>query len=148
MAGFTNKGAFTILGIVFRAATAPTTFYLALATNAVAPTADTNTLSELTQVTGSFGYTTNGTAVARNATDFDTLTENDSNDRAELQLKDYTWTAAGGTIANIRYAVLTDDNATPGSRVILVYWDLGSLISLADGQSLTLQNLELRLSAA
>lgn len=150
MAGFTNKGKFRILDIVFRNATEPTNLYVALVTSAVAPTADTNTLSQLTEIAAGNGYTSGGYQLARNGTDFDTLTENDTDDRGELQIKDVVWTAAGGNLPasgnGARYAVLTDDNGTVGSREVWAWWDLASDRTVSDGQTLTLQNCELRLT--
>jgi hypothetical protein len=136
--------------MAFRNGTEPTTFYVALVTSAAAPTADTNTLGDLTQIAAGNGYTSGGIAVARNSTDFDTLTEDDTNDRGDLQIKDLTWTASGGSIPGsgngARYAVLTDDNGTVNSREVYAYWDLTSDRSVSTGQTLTLQNLEIRLS--
>lgn len=149
MAGFTNRGKKRLFDWVFVAVTMPTNFYVALVTSAVAPTADTNTLSELTEIAAGNGYTSGGFQLTPGATDFDQNTENDTNDRAELQIKDVAWTASGGTIpasgGGARYAVLTDDNVTVGSREVLAWWDLGSDQSVSDGQPLTLQNLECRL---
>jgi hypothetical protein len=149
MAGWTNRGKFMMMDGYFRATSAqiPTTFYVALVTSAAAPTADTNTLSELTQVAAGNGYTSGGIAVARNSTDFDVLTEDDTGDQAVLQIKDLVWTASGGTLpasgSGARYAVLTDDNATVASRRVVAWWDLVSDRSVSSGQTLTLQNCEL-----
>ena len=150
MAGWTNKGKMSILDAYFRNNGAPTNFYVALVTSASAPTADTNTLSDLTEIAAGNGYTTGGYQLTKNATDFDSLTENDTDDRGEIQIKDVVWTASGGSIPDsgngARYAVLTDDNGTVANREILAYWDLSSDRSVSDGQSLTLQNCELRLT--
>ena len=150
MAGFTNKGKNHLLDQVFRNVTEKTNYYVALVTSAVAPTADTNTLSELTEIAAGNGYTTGGIQLARNSTDFDSLTENDTNDRGEIQIKDLVWTASGGNLpasgSGARYAVLTDDNVTVGSREVYAWWDLSSDRTISTGQTLTLQNCELRLT--
>jgi predicted TIM-barrel enzyme len=150
MAGWTNRGKYNTLAEKYRAATAPTNYFVALVTSATAPAADHNTLSELTEIAANNGYTSGGYSLARNATDFDVLTEDDSNDRALVQIKDVVWTASGGPIPasgnGARYAVLLDDNATVGSREIDTYWDLASDRSVSDGQTLTLQNLEIRIN--
>lgn len=150
MAGFTNKGKAHMFDITFRGATPPTNYYVALVTSATAPTADTNTLSQLTEIAAGNGYTSGGFQLSRNSTDFDTLTENDTDDRGELQIKDLTFTASGGNLPSsgngARYAVLTDDNATVSSREVYAYWSLTSDRTVSDTQDLTLQNLELRLS--
>lgn len=150
MAGFTNKGKYHLLNIALRNGTEPTNFYVALVTSATAPTADTNTLSQLTEIATGNGYTTGGYSLNRDSTDFDTMTEDDSADRGYAQVKDIVWTASGGNLpasgSGARYAVLTDDNATVGSREVWAYWDLTSDRTVSTGQTLTLQNLELRLN--
>lgn len=148
--GWTNKGKYSILDAYFRAAGAPTNFYVALVTSATAPTADTNTLSQLTEIAAGNGYTSGGVSLDKNSTDFDTITEEDTDDRGEIQIKDLTWTASGGDIPDsgdgARYAVLTDDNVTVGSREVYAWWDLESDRSVSDGQALTLEDLELRIA--
>lgn len=150
MAGWTNKGKMRILEWALRGGTIPTTFYVALCTSATAPTADINTKSELTELANGNGYVTGGIAVNNDSTDFDTLTENDTDDRGQILIKDLVWTATGGPLPvsgnGARYAVLTDDNGTQGSREILFFWDLGSDYSVSVGQTLTLQNLEIRIN--
>lgn len=152
MAGMTNKGKFSVLDAYFRNTGAPTNFYIALVTSATAPTPDINTLSELTEIAAGNGYASGGYSLDRNSTDFDVLTENDTDDRGEIQVKDVVWSASGGNIPasgnGARYAVLTDDNVTIGDREILGYWDLTSDRTVSDGQDLTLQDLELRLQEA
>lgn len=150
MAGWTNKGKYRVLEDALRNGTRPTNFYIALVTSATAPTADTNTLSGLTQIATGNGYTDGGYSLTPGATDFDTLTENDTDDRGEIQIKDVVWTASGGSIpasgSGARYAVLTDDNATVGSREVIYFWDLTSDRTVSTGQALTLQNLEIRIT--
>ena len=152
MAGFTNRGKFNMLGQRFRGVALPTNFYIALVTSATAPGPDINTLGELTEITAGNGYTTGGISLTKNTTDFDVLTEDDTNDRALVQLKDIVWTASGGSIPSAgggaRYAVLTDDNVTIGSREVENYWDLVSDRSVSDTQTLTLQDCELRINEA
>ena len=147
---WTNKGLFKMLDHVFRGAALPTNYYVALCTSATAPTVDTNTLGELTQIAAGNGYTANGISLTKNATDFDVLTEDDSTDRAFVQIKDLTWTASGGPLPasgnGARWAVLTDDNATPASRLVYAWWDLSEDRSVSTGQPLTLQNCELEIT--
>lgn len=122
---------------------------MALVTSAVAPTQDTNVKSELTELASGNGYTTGGISLTKNSTDFDVLTEDDTNDRALIQIKDLVWTASGGSLpatGGARYGVLTDANATQGSREIWAYWDLTSDRQVSTGQTLTLQDCEARLT--
>jgi hypothetical protein len=150
MAGWTNKGKFRVLNGFFRAQSVPTNLFVALVTSATAPAADINTLSQLTEIAEGNGYTAGGYQLNRDTTDFDALTEDDTNDQGILQLKDVFWTADGGTIPasgdGARYAVLTDDNATVANREVLAWWDLASDRSVSNGQTLTLQNCELDLT--
>ena len=148
--GWTNRGKYTNLDCFFRGGTIPTNFYVGLVTSAVAPGPDINTFGELTEIAAGNGYTTGGYQLTPNSTDFDVINEDDSNDLAKIQIKDVVWTASGGSIPDsgngARYAVLLDDNVTVGSRLVLAYWDLTSDRSVSDGQSLTLQDCELRLT--
>lgn len=150
MPGFTNRGKMRMLKGWFQGLSIPTNFFIALCTSAAAPGADTNTLSEMTQIASGNGYTTNGISLNRDATDFITLTEDDASDRAYVRLKDIVWTASGGSMPGsgngARYAVITDDNATPGSRDVLQYFDLSSDRTISSGQTLTLQACEFRLN--
>jgi hypothetical protein len=147
MAGFTNRGKYRTLEATFQGGD---TFYVALVTSANTPGPDTNTLGDLTQIATGNGYADGGYELTGNGTDFDTLTEDDDNDRGLIQIKDVVWTASGGAIpasgGGARYAVLTDDNATVANREVLAYWDLSSDRSVSSGDTLTLQDLELRIN--
>ena len=149
MAGMTNKGKYWVFDWVFRGASLPSNYYVALVTDAVTPDADTDTLGDLTQIQLGNGYTDGGYSLTPNGTDFDDLQENDTDNRAEIQIKDVTWSASTGPIPSsgdgARYAVLLDDNATEASRIVIGWWDLESDRTVSDGQDLTLQDLELRL---
>lgn len=148
--GWTNKGKAHVLGIVFRNVAEKTNYYVALVTSAAAPTADTNTLSQLTEIASGNGYTTGGYILTAGSGDFDTLTEDDTADKGIVQVKDLIWTASGGAIpasgSGARYAVLIDDNATVGSREVYAWWDLTSDRTVSSGQTLTLQDLELNIT--
>ncbi len=149
MAGFTNKGKALLLNATFKNTGAPTAFYVALVTSATAPDADTNVMSDLTEIAAGNGYTSGGIQVTRDATGFDSgATEDDANDRGTIQIKDLVWTASGGSIPGsgngARYAVLTDDDGTVNNREIFAYWDLSSDRSITDGNTLTLSDCELR----
>ncbi len=147
--GWTNRGLFLALQSLFRNTGWPTNLFVALVTSAAAPGPDTNTFGQLTEIAAGNGYTSGGISLTKNSTDFDTLTEDDTNDWALTQIKDVVWTASGGPIPasgnGARYAVLLDDNVTVGSRQVIAYWDLTSDRVVSSGQTLTLQNCELKL---
>jgi len=146
--GWTNKGKVNSLDSLFRGTALPTNYYIALVTDT--PTADTNVLSDLTQIATGNGYTDGGYSLTKNSTDFDVLTETDGSDLALIQVKDVTWTASGGTIPasgdGALHAVLTDDNSTVNDREVWAYWSLSSARTVSDTQTLTLQNCELKLT--
>lgn len=141
MAGFTNKGKAKLLRNFFQSETPPTNLYVYLVTSATAPTADLNTLGQLTEIS----ETGKEFSLSLNTTDFDTSvsdSEDDTNDKGVMKIKDCTF---AGPVTNARYAILVDDNGTEGSREVYCYWDLGSNRSVSSGQTLTLQDLEMNL---
>ena len=148
----TNRGKKQILGQQFRNDAEPTNYFLALALATPTPTVDVNLFAdaEVDEIVAGNGYTAGGISLARNSTDFDVLTEDDTNDRALIQLKNIVWTAAGGNLpasgAGARYAVLTDDNATQTLREVYTFWDLASDRTISDTQTLTLIDCEIRLT--
>lgn len=150
--GWTNRLKYNILDVYFRGASiAGSGFGAFLATAAVAPGADTNLKTDLTEIALGNGYDdAGGLDVNQDSTDFDVLTEDDTNDRGLVQIKDLSWTAGGGPIpasgAGAHYLILTDRHATVTSREALVYWDFGVDVGISDGQILTLQNAEIRIN--
>jgi len=146
--GFTNRGAFLAFDAYFANQTEPANFFVALFTSATTPTVDTNTLSQLTQVATGNGYVDGGISVARDTTDWDSRVEDDTDDRAEFQIKDLVFTASGGPIPasgnGARWAALTTDEVTVANRQIIAFFDLVSDRTVSSGQTLTLQNLEVQ----
>lgn len=149
MPGFTNRGKFAILATYFRAdGTQSPGAFSARLTKTTAPTADINLFSELTEIAAGNGYSAGGIALARNATDFDVITEDDVNDRALIQTKDLVWNASGGPIPSDSVGaedlVICDDEVSPQ---VIGYFSLGGTpIVISDTQALTLQNPEFRLN--
>lgn len=150
MSGVTNRGKYLTLQLWGRGTSPATAFYLALATNNTPPTVDANTLSDCSEIAAGNGYTAGGLIVNRNSTDFDVLTEDDTNDRALIQMKDYVWTASGGNLPasgnGARWVLGLDDNVTVNSRQVWGFWDLGADRVISSTQTLTLQNIEYRLT--
>lgn len=148
--GWTNRGKFSELAIIFRTAAAPANFYVALVTNAILPDPDTNLMSDLTEIAAGNGYTAGGISLNRDAVDFDVIVEDDVADVAYTQVKDVAWTAAGGTLpsagAGASFVVMTDDAGVVANRNVYAFWSLGDARILANGETMTLADLELRLT--
>ena len=145
MAGITNRGKRELLD--FLRGDTPTNLFMALCTSANTPDADTNKLSDLTEIQDGQGYTAGGYSLNLDSTDLDNLTEHDSLDRGSIQFKDIIWTASGGTLPasgdGARWAVLVDDQSDPN---VWAYFDMTSDRQVSDGQDLKLENCEIRLN--
>ena len=141
--GTTDRGKKLLLDYAFEASTVPTTYYLALCTNATPPTKAINTFSQLVQVATGQGYTDGGASLTA-ADDF-TVTEVDGAVGAKVVIADVTWTASGGNLPasgdGARWAVLLDGNVS-GSNV-LAYFDLVSDRTVSDTQTLTIAAAEI-----
>lgn len=155
MAGITNRGKARIMEGFLRniyrdkdgnTASFPTTWYVALLTLAATdPTADDDVVGSGREPTNG-GYVSGGVAVERSAVGWDTLTEDDTNDKGIAKAKDVSYTASGTTLGPVQWAVLTDDVATVANRQVLAYWQIDAAgVSVSPGQTLTLVDLTLEL---
>ena len=102
---------------------------LKVALTNTAPTATDTTFSSLTEISAGNGYTAGGTASG-------TVTLSTSSGTAKLTCADIVFTASGGSIGPLQYAVLYND--TDVTKPLIGYWDYGSSITLADGETLTI----------
>lgn len=163
--GITNYGKQWILEIAFEktqnTATPADRMFVALVTDDNVPNADDENWSDLsaTQIPNANGYVDGGIAIAR-ATNFDALSHDDSGDKALVQLTNVEWTASSGPIPGsgegAAYAILMDcahsqagDEAASrdgANNKIIAWWDLGGQQTVADGQKLSLQDMEIRLT--
>lgn len=106
------------------------TWRAVIVTDTPAPTTD-STISDVTQIAGSNGYTTNGENVTFNSTR--------SGGTVTATGVDVVWTASGGNLGGsttCRYVVLFDDTAAADD--LWSYWDYGSTFTVATGETFTL----------
>jgi hypothetical protein len=109
------------------------TFKAAL-TNTAPTVATDDTLSDITQIAASGGYT----AGAGGGYTLDGVTWTQSSNVTKLTITDEVITAAGGSVGPFRYIVVYNDTATSPTDALIGYLDYGSALTLADTESLTL----------
>ena len=98
-------------------------------TNA-APNAATHTVkADLADIAAGNGYVAGGADI--------TGVYAESGGTGTLTATDVTFTASGGTVGPFRYAVLYNDTPTSPADPLIQYWDYGSAITLADGETFT-----------
>ena len=100
---------------------------LKIALTNTAPTVATDDeRADITEIAAGNGYTLGGETVG-------STTWTQATGTATLAGDDVTFTAAGGAIAQFRYAVLYNDSAA--NDELIAYWDYGSAVNLAVGES-------------
>jgi hypothetical protein len=92
---------------------------------------NTNTiLSNITQVPSGNGYTTNGLGSVIGASSQTAGT-------FKLVCANVTFTATGGTVGPLRYAVLYNSTPTSPLKPLISWWDYGSIVTLNDTETFT-----------
>jgi hypothetical protein len=95
-----------------------------------APSASNSVKADLTEISAGNGYTAGGTASTISSS-------SQSSGTYKLVLADVVFTAAGGSIGPFRYTVLYNDTPTSPADPLILSWDYGSSITLADGETFT-----------
>lgn len=97
-----------------------------------APTATNTALADITQISGTNGYTTGGTAT--------TVTVAEVSGTTTVSGTQVVFTASGGSMGPFRYVVLYNDTTTtPVNKPLVGWWDYGSSITLADTETFTVK---------
>lgn len=94
----------------------------------VAPVATNTVQANITEIAAGNGYTAGGGSLTRTSSA-------QSLGIYKLVLADYTFTASGGSIGPFRYIVFYNDTPTSPAKPLIAWYDLGSTLTLADGQS-------------
>lgn len=95
-----------------------------------APSQSNTVKADLTEISAGNGYTAGGTAVTISSSA-------QSSGTYKLVGSDVTFTASGGSIGPFRYAVLYNDTPTSPADPLIGWWDYGSSISRASGETFT-----------
>ena len=101
---------------------------LVVALTNTAPNATDDVLADITQIT----YTN---LSSRNIT---TSSSAQTSGTYRLILTDLVLTASGGSVGPFRYVVIYNDTPTSPADPLIGYYDYGSSITLADGETLTI----------
>lgn len=88
-------------------------------------------LADITQIAAGNGYTNGGQATTISVAEVAGVTT--------ISGTQVVFTAAGGAMGPLRYAVLYNDTATSPADALIGWWDYGSSISLQDGENITVK---------
>ena len=94
-----------------------------------APALTNTAKANITEISAGNGYTAGGAAT--------TITKSNASGVETLFGTDVAWTASGGSLAAMRYAVIYNDTQTIPAKPLIGYWDYGSSVTPASGQSFT-----------
>jgi hypothetical protein len=107
---------------------------LKIAFSNTALSAGMTVLSNVTQIASGNNYAAGGFNVT-------TSSSKTSGSTYVLRLTDKVFTASGGSVGPFRYIVLYNSASSGLTNALLGWWDYGSALTLADGETLTLDFL-------
>ncbi len=88
-------------------------------------------LANITQIAATGGYVAGGYTL-------DSVTLSETTGTAKVTIADETILAAGGSVGPFRYLVVYNDTATSPADALIGWYDYGSALTLATGESLTI----------
>ncbi|MEY5101239.1 MAG: hypothetical protein RJA36_3958 [Pseudomonadota bacterium] len=92
---------------------------------------NTNTVfANLTEISAGNGYSAGGMTL-------DTVTLSETSGTAKVTIADEVLTASGGSIGPLRYVSIYNDTPTSPADPLVAFYDYGSSITLAAGESFT-----------
>lgn len=92
---------------------------------------NTNTIAaNLTDISAGNGYSAGGMTL-------DSVTLSEASGTAKVVITDEVLTASGGSIGPFRYPAIYNDTATSPADALVCFYDYGSSITLASGETFT-----------
>lgn len=107
--------------------------FKAVLTNS-APSAANTVLADITQISNGGGYT----GGAGGGLTLDTVTLAEASGVAKVTIADEVFTASGAAVGPFRYVAIYNDSASSPADALVCWFDYGSAITLADGESFTI----------
>lgn len=104
---------------------------LKVALTNTAPNVTDVTLSQITQISATGGYSAGGYTL-------DSVVWSETGGTAKLVIADEVITASGGSVGPFRYVVLYNDTPTSPADPLIAFYDYGSSITLASTETLTI----------
>lgn len=97
-----------------------------------APNASDEVLADITEIAAGNGYEAGGAEAS-------IVSSGQTDGAYRLVLSNVTISASGGAIGPFRYFILVDDTPSSPADPLIGWWDYGAPLTLADGESITIQ---------